>query len=391
MMKNRFLFAIIMYGTLLAKVSVAQSAPIALSFTVNSTGDVVLHTADPYAVPSPEGRPRRDPSDSVIMTLVNVDSPTGRKDTVEARRNGALSKFNFTNHTLSRPVNSMQVYPYRQEAESGVWREQLNDSSFVYRYTVHGWVCSNGGEYSFNMHEEWNYRSDGTLKEVVSHNRLYTDTNSTVYRYEWWPTRKLKSVTKISSLLSFRGWLRDTTTLEMVYDGNDQLIAQAAYAGPAIDSLTTSIQEWKAALTKDIARSYLSGPKAVDRNGVKAQFLITYTYEHGRLTNCLAYDENYTGIRTDTLEYNEKLLLVSIKSRSLDNVHTTHFTYKNRRLTSKKEGEYYVPREGYEGSNLGPYTETYSYDSQDRIRRIDFEGNAPSSNGSKTFSEIKYK
>jgi hypothetical protein len=190
----------------------------------------------------------------------------------------------------------------------------------------------------------------------------------------------------------YKQWLRDTVTMEMVYDDKDRLTVQVAYEGPKIDSLNTSIREWENALTKGVKQPSYSQVKVVDRNGVKAQFLITYAYDYGGLlSTCLAYDHHYTGITTDTLHYNEKLLLVRIESHSLDYVHATSFTYKNRRVIGKTEGHYYIQRAGSQGSDLGPYTETYSYDSSKRMVRIDVKPDEKSTYPSKTFVEITYK
>jgi hypothetical protein len=347
----------------------AQEIPHPVYMKINHKGKVVPVTADPYAT-----SPRIEIStgaDSLHYAILSTCPNNGRTDSARETRTGTTADFDVMYRTNQRELSTQMFYPEIMHPNWGVREMSFIDTLTTYDYSVDGYVCSNGGHYHYNMHEDWIYRPDGSLKTIITHNPYYSDTNSVVYNYEWHSSGKLKAVTVISSLFLYEEWRRDTLTMEMVYDTKDRLIAQVAYEGGQMDSLTVSVREWQEHL-KQTAVHHAELENPVDHNGVESLFLITYTYENNQLTSSLGYNAAYSLIIADTLEYNRKGQVTRYVTHSDDGyLEITYLYNKKGQVISKKELQYY---RDYEGSIRidGEITETYVYDSNKRVSEVHY-------------------
>jgi hypothetical protein len=300
----------------------------------------------------------------------------GKVDTArEIYFNGDANELNCTSWDNQDKVNFGSLYPEKPEADlggpSGGWK---NDTILDLNYYIHGWVCSNGGEYSYSVSQEWHFDKKRTRIEKVIEVR---DTHVITWRYSYFPNGKMKMIYVIDNGNPYKNYISDTSTTEFIYDKNYTCTTICKYNTSPVSDSRSLIAFWSKQVDSTLR---LKGrPYQLDfkYNGIRLLQLLTYDYRGKQLNTTLGYTYEYgfQTLFTDTLYYNAKEQLELFRSCSGNSAEEFRFAYdKKGRVISKYQCHYsYINLTG----KWMEFTDTYEYEKTGKVYRISVVGDDP--------------
>lgn len=300
---------------------------------------------------------------------VTMTTHGDRTDTSRNVRAGRSNTFSFTHFSIQDAYRPASIYP--EDPESGMpgftWLPSKSDSIITREFWIHGWVCSNGGEYSYTITQEWhlNKKRDRVMKVIVTR-----DSTPVTRQYSYLPDGRMQNILITGGRWGYDKFYPDTATTEFVYDDQKRCTAICTHSGPPYLYPPGMIAIWKQELDSAFRKNQRFN-LAFSYRGMRLKELITYSYSGKLLTSSLSFNEAFSALYSDSLFYNEKDQLIRSRFYRSEIVDEMTFTYDQQgRVASKSEICYYDFREP--SRNGLKSSETYSYGKQGRMSMIDY-------------------